>query len=82
MSFLSDLWESIFTPGPTPSILFATNVSFGALQVVLLGMLLATHSIHFVVLSALCAPLWWAINWFAGEVAASDVRGEVSGKEK
>lgn len=64
-----DLWESIFTPGPTPTILIATNVSFGALQIVLLALLLATSSVHFAVLSVLCAGLWWAINWFARELA-------------
>ncbi|KAI5279708.1 hypothetical protein KEM54_004051 [Ascosphaera aggregata] len=26
--------------------------------------------IHFVILSAICGGLWWAINWFAAEVAA------------
>ncbi|GAB0132231.1 hypothetical protein EsDP_00000672 [Epichloe bromicola] len=68
-SFMIDLWESIFTPGPTPTILIATNVSFGALQIVLFSLLLATSSIHFAVLSVLCAGLWWAINWFARELA-------------
>ncbi|TLD22728.1 hypothetical protein PspLS_07396 [Pyricularia sp. CBS 133598] len=66
--FIKDLWESIFTPGPTPSLLIATNASFAALQVVLFALLVATYSIHFVVLSGLCGGLWWAINWFAREV--------------
>ncbi|TLS28902.1 hypothetical protein PpBr36_00367 [Pyricularia pennisetigena] len=66
--FIKDLWESIFTPGPTPSLLIATNVSFAALQVVLFALLVATYSVHFVVLSGLCGGLWWAINWFAREV--------------
>ncbi|KAL4895130.1 ER protein Pkr1-domain-containing protein [Aspergillus ambiguus] len=67
-SFVEDLWSSIFTPGPTPTLLIATNVTFAALQVLLLALLLATYSIHFVVLSVLSASLWWAINWFAAEV--------------
>lgn len=68
-SFFVKLWESIFTPGPTPTILLATNVTFGALQTVLFALLLATYSVHFVVLSVLSASLWVAINWFAGELA-------------
>ncbi|KAG5989564.1 hypothetical protein E4U43_004477 [Claviceps pusilla] len=68
-SFFIDLWESIFTPGPTPTILYATNLSFGALQLVLLALLFATASVHFVVLSVLCGGLWWGINWFARELA-------------
>ncbi|KAG6273844.1 hypothetical protein E4U48_002726 [Claviceps purpurea] len=67
-TFITSLWDSIFTPGPTAPLLYATNLSFAALQLVLLGLLFATKSIHCVVLSGLCAGLWGAINWFAGEV--------------
>ena len=67
-NFLVNLWESIFTPGPTPTLLLATNATFGALQVLLLVLLIATYSIHFIVLSLLCAGLWYSINWFAREI--------------
>ncbi|KAG5976553.1 hypothetical protein E4U58_002205 [Claviceps cyperi] len=67
-TFMTSLWDSIFTPGPTAPLLYATNLSFAALQLVLLSLLFATKSLHCVVLSGLCAGLWWAINWFAGEV--------------
>ncbi|KAL7925043.1 ER protein Pkr1 domain-containing protein [Trichoderma austrokoningii] len=67
-SFFVELWEGIFTPGPTPTILKATNITFAALQAVLLSLLWATSSVHFVVLSALCGGLWWSINWFAREL--------------
>ncbi|KAI4290312.1 MAG: hypothetical protein L6R35_000419 [Caloplaca aegaea] len=67
-SFLTDLFTSIFTPGPTQSLLVATNVSFAALQLVLLILLVLTYSVHFLVLSVLCAGLWWSINWFAAEL--------------
>ncbi|POR39449.1 V-type ATPase assembly factor PKR1 [Tolypocladium paradoxum] len=70
-SFMTDLWESIFTPGPTPTVVKATNASFAALQLCLLLLLLATHSVHFAILSVLCAGLWWAINWFAAELAVA-----------
>ena len=75
-TFFQDLWESIFTPGPTPSLLIATNVTFACLQLVLLSLLVATYSIHFIVLSSLCGGLWWAINWFARELKASQKREE------
>jgi hypothetical protein len=71
-TFLTDLMNSIFTPGPTPSIIIATNASFAALQVVLLFLLILTYSIHFVVLSFLCAGLWWAINWFVTELEGAN----------
>jgi ER protein Pkr1 len=67
-NFLVELWESVFTPGPTPTLLIATNASFGALQLLLLILLIATSSIHFIVLSILCAGLWYSINWFAREI--------------
>ncbi|KAK3694731.1 small nuclear ribonucleoprotein [Podospora appendiculata] len=67
-SFFEQLWESIFIPGPTPTLLIATNVTFACLQVLLAVLLFATYSIHFVVLSALCGGLWAAINWFAREL--------------
>jgi hypothetical protein len=71
-TFFTDLMTSIFTPGPTSSLLLATNVSFAALQVTFLGLLIATFSIHFVVLSVLSGSLWWGINWFVAELLAHD----------
>ena len=67
-SFVEELWNSIFTPGPTPTLLLATNASFAALQLLFFALLIATYSVHFVILSFLSAGLWWAINWFATEV--------------
>lgn len=75
-SFFENLWESIFTPGPTPTLLVATNASFAALQVLLFAMLVATYSIHFFILSFLCGGLWWAINWFAAEIRAAQAKEE------
>ncbi|KAL2685265.1 hypothetical protein Neosp_006362 [[Neocosmospora] mangrovei] len=68
-SFFVELWEGIFTPGPTPTLLKAANGSFAALQLVLLLLLAATYNIHCLILSILCAGLWWSVNWFAAELA-------------
>lgn len=68
-SFLEELWNSIFTPGPTPTLLVATNAAFAALQLLFLTLLIATYSLHFLVLSVLCGGLWYSINWFATEIA-------------
>ncbi len=75
-TFFEQLWESIFTPGPTPSLLIAANVTFACLQTLLAVLLLATYSVHFIVLSGLCGGLWWSINWFARELKASQKREE------
>ncbi|KGQ12117.1 V-type ATPase assembly factor PKR1 [Beauveria bassiana D1-5] len=58
-SFIVELWESIFVPGPTPTILRATNATFAALQLTLFALFVGTYSIHFVILSILSAGLWW-----------------------
>lgn len=71
-TFLTRLFESIFTPGPTPTLVFATNASFAALQVLFLALFVATSSVHFAVLSFLSAGLWWAINWFVKELQAAE----------
>ena len=73
---MTDLWSSVFTPGATPTLLLATNVTFGALQLLLLALLIATYSIHFVILSLLCGGLWWSINWFATELQAAQQKEE------
>lgn len=80
-SFVENLWSSIFTPGPTPTLLVATNVTFAALQSLLLALLIATYSIHFFVLSFLSAALWWSINWFARELRQVQAQ-EAHKKEK
>ena len=79
--FLEDLWYSIFTPGPTPTLLVATNVTFAALQSLLLALFVATYSIHFFILSFLSGALWWSINWFARELGQVQAQ-EAAQKEK
>lgn len=74
--FLGNLWESVFTPGPTPTLLIATNVTFAFLQITLAALLVLTYSIHFVILSILCGGLWWSINWFAEEVRQAQEKEE------
>ncbi|KAF1956736.1 Pkr1-domain-containing protein [Byssothecium circinans] len=75
-TFFENLFNSIFTPGPTPTLLVATNATFAALQLLFFALLIATYSIHFVILSALTAGLWWAINWFAAEIREAQAKEE------
>jgi hypothetical protein len=79
-TFFENLWQSIFTPGTTPTLLIATNATFASLQLVLGLLLVATRSIHFVVLSAICGGLWWAINWFALELKKAEKAEEEAGR--
>lgn len=75
-TFFEELWNSVFTPGPSPTLLVATNASFACLQFLLLCLLLATYSAHFFVLSLLCGGLWWSINWFVAELRAAKAPDE------
>jgi len=81
-TFITDLISSIFVPGPTHSLVVATNASFASLQVILFCLLIATYSIHFVVLSILCAALWWGINWFVAELNAFKAAEEAKKTEQ
>lgn len=44
-------------------------MTFGALQLLLAGLLIGTYSVHFAALSVLCGGLWYSINWFAHEIS-------------
>ncbi|KAK1987917.1 ER protein Pkr1-domain-containing protein [Colletotrichum cereale] len=68
-TFITNLWESVFVPGPTPTLVRAANAAFASLQLLLAILLFATWSIHFVILSFLSGFLWFAINWFVNELA-------------
>ncbi|KAF3355503.1 hypothetical protein VdG1_06915 [Verticillium dahliae VDG1] len=81
-SFAENLWNSVFTPGTTPTLLYATNASFAALQLTLLALLAATRSIHFIVLSFLCAGLWRAINCASTEDEWEKVSENENEKDK
>jgi len=72
--FLENLWTSVFTPGPTPTLLIAANATFGALQLLLGALFLVTYSIHFAILSVLCAGLWYSVNWFANELQQAQAK--------
>ncbi|KAL1602813.1 SMK killer toxin resistance protein [Paraconiothyrium brasiliense] len=75
-TFFENLWLSIFEPGPTATLLIATNASFAALQLLFFALLITTNSIHFYILSILCGGLWYAINWFATEIRAAQAKEE------
>lgn len=79
-TFFENLWTSVFVPGTTPTLLIATNASFAALQLLLFTLLVTTYSVHFAVLSFLCGGLWWAINWFATELAKADAAEKEAGR--
>ena len=81
-AFFAELWESIFTPGPSPVLLKAANGTFAALQVILFIMLLMTHSLHFVALSVICAGLWVGVNWFSAELTIAMERQRAAEREQ
>jgi len=57
------LWDSIFTPGPTPILVRAMNISFLALILLLVPLAYITQNIHVVILTLLSGGLWIAMQW-------------------
>lgn len=57
--------DHIFTPGSTlnPTFLLIADSAFVALLLVLLAMLAATRSIHFVALTGIELALWATVKW-------------------
>ncbi|KAK7205897.1 ER protein Pkr1-domain-containing protein [Myxozyma melibiosi] len=66
--FFGDLWESIFTPGTTPTLVKATHYSFAALVVTLVTLCVSTLNKHFFFLTAIALGLWAGITWFITEL--------------
>jgi hypothetical protein len=63
-SIAVSLWDSIFTPGPTPVLVRAMNISFAALLALLVPLIFFTKNIHVFFLSVIAAGLWIAMQWF------------------
>lgn len=68
MSFIVELWESIFTPGTTPSLIKATHASFVLLILSLSWSLYVSRSIHFFNLLVIATLLYCAVIWFIYEL--------------
>lgn len=68
MSFLVELWESIFTPGTSPALIKATHGSFILLLLSLLFLIYYTKSIHFINLFFIALFLYAAVIWFVNEL--------------
>ncbi|CDR41284.1 CYFA0S07e00276g1_1 [Cyberlindnera fabianii] len=68
ISFLTELWESIFTPGTTPTLVLATHATFALLVVTLTVFAFLTKSIHIINLLVLSLVLWGILTWFINEI--------------
>ncbi|KAK9479494.1 ER protein Pkr1-domain-containing protein [Lipomyces japonicus] len=66
--FFHDLWDSIFTPGTTPTLVRATHYSFAALLVTLASLTIATFNKHFLILTFIAGCLWGTLTWFISEL--------------
>ncbi|KAK9473290.1 ER protein Pkr1-domain-containing protein [Dipodascopsis tothii] len=66
--FFTDLWESIFTPGTTPTLIRATHASFAALEITLISLCISTYNKHFLFMTLIATGLWAGITWFISEL--------------
>lgn len=68
MAFITELWESVFTPGTTPALVKATHASFILLILSLIWLIYLSRSIHFVNLLVIAVFLYAAVVWFIKEL--------------
>lgn len=68
MSFIEELWQSVFTPGTTPALIKATHGSFALLIASLIWLIYLSRSIHFVNLLVIALLLYGTVFWFIGEL--------------
>ncbi|KAG5362665.1 V-type ATPase assembly factor pkr1 [Yarrowia sp. B02] len=80
--FVVDLWESIFTPGTTPTLVKATHGSFVLLILSLLFLMWNALNIHTVMLLIIALCLWGTLTWFIGEVAKLKAEGKLKSDEQ
>lgn len=62
--FVSDLWESVFTPGVSPALLKATYGAFVLLITTLTTLLLFTRNIHVLALLIVTICLITSLIWY------------------
>ncbi|SCU99702.1 LAMI_0G00276g1_1 [Lachancea mirantina] len=67
-NFLTELWESIFSPGASPQLIIATHVSFACLTVCLGWLIYLTKNVHFMALLVISTLLWITVTWFVSEL--------------
>ncbi|CAI5756020.1 unnamed protein product [Candida verbasci] len=66
--FITELWDSIFTPGTTPALITATHISFVLLITSLIFLIFLSKSIHFINLLIIALILYAAVIWFINEL--------------
>lgn len=90
-SFVTELWESVFTPGTTPALIKATHASFILLIISLSSLVFLSRSIHFINLLVISILLYASVIWFVHELQQAKLKdnpdlvkegeGEEKGKE-
>lgn len=63
--FVSELWESVFTPGVSPALLKATYGAFVMLVLTLGTLLVFTRNIHVLALLVVSFCLIGSLVWYA-----------------
>lgn len=81
MSFIVELWNSVFTPGLTPTLIIATHATFALLVLTLSVFVFLTKSIHLVNLLVISILLWATLTWFINELNKENEKEKEKGKE-
>lgn len=74
MAFITELWESVFTPGTTPALIKATHASFILLILSLICLIFLSRSIHFINLLVISVLLYGSVIWFISELKQTKLK--------
>lgn len=74
MAFITELWESVFTPGTTPALIKATHASFILLIISLISLVCLSRSIHFINLLVISILLYASVIWFIHELKQAKLK--------
>ncbi|ODQ82404.1 hypothetical protein BABINDRAFT_159006 [Babjeviella inositovora NRRL Y-12698] len=81
-TFITELWESVFTPGTTPALIKATHGSFVLLVLSLIMLIYLSGSIHFYNLLAISFCLWGTVTWFILELENEKIKSSLKTNEE
>ncbi|GMM30714.1 Pkr1 protein [Martiniozyma asiatica (nom. inval.)] len=82
MSFVQEIWQSVFEPGTNASVIKATHGSFVLLVLSLSWMIYHSGSIHFVNLLVISLALWGTVTWFLAELEKEKQKGTLKTNEE
>lgn len=74
MAFITELWQSVFTPGTSPALMKALHATFIMLFISLFWLIYVTRSIHYINLLVIALLLYVSVLWFVKELEQAKLK--------